>query len=230
MKNVFVISLAIGTAACGGSQGTNPQDMSAAQHEQSAGAEMTASAQHAAQYDPDAVQQTTRCAKTVCWTADANPTKEHYEDFQKHRELAAKHRAAAESLRVAEQRECAGLDEEDRDVSPFLRREDIVDVTALQNVEPHGRSTHAIPSGGRAIFRALPGLTPEWMQRLVDCHRARAASVGFDMPDMEYCPLVLKGTTAKVVSVGNGVAVDVTSADPATAKAIVDRMQAARAQ
>jgi hypothetical protein len=230
MRNWIAVSIGLGLVACGGSQGTEPHDMSAVEHERAAGGEEAAADQHGAQYDPSASTQTRRCAKAVCWTADTNPTAVHQQQMQEHRELAAKHRAAAEALRTAEAGACSGIDEEDRDVSPFARTEDVDSVSELKTPEQHGKITHDMPAGARAVFRAVPGLTAEWLQRVVDCHRARAAAMGFNMSGMEYCPLMLKDVTAEVTSVGNGFAVDVTSNDRDVAREILRRMQAAKAR
>ena len=76
------------------------------------------------------------------------------------------------------------------------------------------------------MFRALPGLTVEWLQHEMNCHSARAAAVGFSMPEMAYCPLMLKGAKATVSSAGDGFAVRIESDDPDTAKQILTRAQA----
>ena len=213
---------------CGSSQGTEPHDMSLAQHEQAAGGEDVAASQHGDQYDPQATVAEKRCAKAVCWTSDTNPTEQHKGDAERHRELASKHRAAAQALRDAEASACAGIPEEDRDVSPFYHREDIASVTEIKETTARGKAQIESSVGARAVFRAVPGLTAEWLQREVDCHIARAAAVGHEMPEMDYCPLVLKGVNAKVSSTGDGFAVDVTSADAAVAKEAERRMQAAK--
>lgn len=227
MKNWFMVSIALGLSGCAGSEGTEPHDMSAAQHEQAAGGEDTSAGEHGGQYDPAASREVMQCRKSVCWTSDTNPTKEHLAEMQAHRELAAKHRGAAEALRTAEAQACAGIDEEDRDLSPFYRSEDIESVSETARVEQRG---YDVPPGGRTVFRAVPGLTAEWLQREVDCHRARAAAMGFNMTGMEYCPLMLKDVAAKVTSTGTGFAVDVTSKDPEVAKEVVRRMQVAQAR
>ena len=49
------------------------------------------------------------------------------------------------------------------------------------------------------------------------------------MPEMSYCPLVLKGVKATVSSVGDGFAVDVTSEDPKTVELILQRAEALKA-
>jgi hypothetical protein len=202
-------------AACGAS-GTRPHDMSVARHEEAAGAEDTAAGAHAAEYDTSA-SAPLRCGATgasvalgsPCWTSDVNSTEAHRAEAARHREAAAAHRAAAEALRAAEAAECAGLSEADRDQSPFSHRDDIASVTALTEevVMARTRTTHTV--GARIVLRAVPGLTAEWLQRVLECHLARNASLGHDVPEMPYCPLVPAGVTVEVGSVGDGFAIDV---------------------
>jgi hypothetical protein len=45
------------------------------------------------------------------------------------------------------------------------------------------------------------------------------------MPEMSYCPLMLKGAKANVTSAGNGFAINVSSDDAATAGEIKRRAQ-----
>jgi len=40
-------------------------------------------------------------------------------------------------------------------------------------------------------------MTAEWFQRIVDCHLARNASLGFSAAEMPYCPLNVKGVHAR---------------------------------
>jgi len=65
----------------------------------------------------------------------------------------------------------------------------------------------------------------EWLQRIVDCHLARNAAVGHDMPEMADCPLVPRGAKASVRSVGDGFAVDVSSEAAESAAEIWRRAQ-----
>jgi len=225
-SNRYLIPFIFMGAACAADPGTRPHDMSAAQHQAAAEQEETAAAGHDAQYDPAATKAETQCKGRVCWTSRANPTDKHSADAQKHRELAAKHRAAGEVLKQAEAQACAGIDEEDRDVSPFYHREDIASVSPAEEQIKGGKGTTTRTSGARIVFRAVPGLTAEWLQREVDCHIARAAAMGHSMPDMEYCPLALKGVKAAVSSAGNGFAVEVTSADAQTVDEILKRARA----
>jgi hypothetical protein len=215
---------------CGGSQGTDPHDMSVAQHEATAGQEEQAAQGHGEQYNPEAKTATQRCSRAVCWTSEVNPTDQHKADAAEHHELAEKHRAAAQALRDAETSSCAGLDEPDRDTSPFYHREDIASVSKVERSVMKGRVQVSQLAGGKAVFRAVQGMTAEWLQRVVNCHTARAAALGHQVPEMSYCPLVLKGITATVSSTGDGFAIEVTSEDAATADEILKRMQAAAAR
>ena len=222
--SVFVIAL-VGCAA----EGTAPHDMSAAQHEAMAKQEDKAAAEHAAQHDPNATEKTEHCPRgqsTPCWTSTANPTQKHAADAESHKEMAAKHRAAAGALAQAEATACNGIDPEDRDESPFFHREDIVSVAPADRTVSQGKQTRSVAAGATIKFRAVPMLTAEWLQHEINCHLARAAAVGFEMPEMNYCPLMLKGVAAMVSSAGDGFVVQVTSDDPNTAKEVLTRAQA----
>lgn len=226
-SRVFASVFVVGLVGCAGAPGTAPQDMSAAQHEAMAKQEDTAAVEHQAQHDPNASVSTERCGKSApCWTSTSNPTEKHASDAEAHKEMAAKHRAAAGALAQAESQSCSGIDAEDRDESPFNHREDISSVAPLERTVTRGKNSSKATSGAVVTFRALPGLTTEWLQHEMNCHLARAASTGFAMPEMAYCPLMLKGVKATVASAGDGFAVTVESEDPGTAKEILTRAQA----
>ena len=151
--SVIILFLALG---CRSTPGAQPHDMSAAQHEATA-----------ARLDAEAAR----------WTSAENPTEESRREATRHRQMAADHRAASQALRDAEARACAGLREADRDMSPFAHREDIANVEPLTEPVPFGRGTNIRQTVGTVVtFRAVLGMTAEWLQRVVDCHIARAAS------------------------------------------------------
>jgi hypothetical protein len=215
------------SAACGAA-GTRPHDMSAPQHEAAAAQEEQSAGEHAAQHDPNATATEQRCTGgkgRVCWTQTVNPTQGHEDSADEHRELAARHRAASQALRAAEASACTGISDEDRDTSPFAHREDIRSVSKLSTVDTVGKNRTTRGTGATIVFRATPGLTVEWLQRIVDCHLARNAAAGHDMPEMAYCPLVPRGAKASVRSVGDGFAVDVSSEDAESAAEIWRRAQ-----
>lgn len=222
-------------AACGHAAGTRPQEMSVAQHEAAATAESHSAQEHAAQYDPGAKAESEICDLTtrkaagfpMCWTETRNPTEEHRQRADEHRELAAKHRAASQALRDAEARSCAGIADADRDMSPFAHTADIRGVAELKAASStqSGKTKMQRTAGATVTVNAVPGLTEEWLQRIVDCHLARNAALGNEVPEMPYCPLVPRGAQASVRSVGDGFAVDIRADDPQTSAEIWRRAQ-----
>lgn len=231
MKFHILATLAFGSSAliaCATTTpGARPSDMTAAQHEEAAQAHEAEATQHTEQYDPKAQKKTTECENmdlAPCWTSISNPTDQHLADAKKHRKMATDHRAAAQALGGAEAQACVGISADDRDMSPFNHREDI---TGVQPAYVHrtGKNAGDDLVGATVTFRAVPGMTTQWLQRAVDCHIARNNAVGNDMPEMPYCPLVPKGVTAKVTSTGNGFAVTIESQDPNTAKEVLRRAQ-----
>lgn len=215
--------------------------MSVTGHEQEAAAHADAAAQHAAQYDPQATAARERCQTRVsgaasaaiasgdiCWTSVTNPTETHLRQAEEHLRHAADHRAASAALRDAEARACVGINPEDRDVSPFEHAEDIAGVAPLAEHSSTDRSPSQRMVGAVVTFRAVPGMTAEWLQRVVDCHLARNASMGNELPGMPNCPLALRGAQARVSTAGNGFSVAIRSDDPATAGEILSRAERLR--
>jgi hypothetical protein len=220
-------SILVMLAACASSTpGARPHDMSAAQHERSADEHARTAEGHTGDYDPNAKVTSTGCGEQtrICWTSVENPTAEHLRAADEHRRHAADHRAAAVALRDAEARACAGLHPDDRDISPFDRIEDIAKVDPLQEQIIVARSRPVQRTAGAVVtFRARPGMTAEWLQRIVDCHLARSAALGHVVPEMPNCPLVPKGVAARVTSTGTGFAITIRSDDPAAAQEVLDR-------
>jgi hypothetical protein len=203
--------------------------MSRKQHEEAAMREEAMASAHEAQFNPQ--EKGGVCFALIthepvpCWRSVTNPTEKHLQEAWTHRKAAADHRKASEALRNAEARACAGLADEDRDMSPFAHREDIARVEALS--PPAFKSASWVESGAKITFRPTPGLTPERLQRIVDCHLARNADLGYDTARMSDCPLALKGVHAGVVpTTEGGVAVIVQSDNPIIAKQIVARANA----
>ena len=181
----------------------------------------------------------------IRWKSTENPTERHLKDAQKHKKLAVKHRAAYKALIDAEQRFCSGIPEADRDLSPFYHREDISTVEGVKKPEGgyghagygNARGTTVVQiqqiekevfgpgglQGARVTFRAVPGMTAEWLQRSVDCHLARNAVAADAANTMSFCPLAVPRAAASVTSTGNGFAIDITSDDAKSAQEIVKR-------
>ena len=228
LKYARISAFMIVSGACAHAAGTDPHDMSVAQHEAAAAQEQQQDTAHSAQVDPNARAEQTRCSPgkgSICWTEMVNPTAPHMKTAEEHRTLAAQHRSASQALRDAEASACAGLSADDRDTSPFAHTADIQSVAKLEQRAATYADTQGTDGGATIVFRAAPGLTTEWLQRIVNCHIARNSAAGHDMPEMPYCPLVPRGVQANVRSVGDGFAVDVVSKDPATAAEIWRRAQ-----
>jgi hypothetical protein len=233
----LVLLVALPLSSCTTTPGSRAYDMSASQHETVAEQEEQTAAEHADQYDPKVgftqtqcrtgVRTTIRNEADLCWTSVVNPTDAHRLAAEEHRRHAADHRAGSAALRKAEAHACAGIAPADRDMSPFEHADDIESVAPLKLSEheaPH-RMPHELVVGAVVVFREVPGMTREWLQRVIVCHLARNASLGHDVPEMPNCPLVPKGATAAVSSTGSGFAVAIESSDPATAKDILARAQ-----
>lgn len=222
-------------AACASTTpGAQPHDASLAHHEAMAGNDDREAAGHARQYDPKAREErVARCSGSAlfggpgeaCWTSVTNPTSEHLDEAKKHQRMAADHRAASQSLRDAEARACTGLSDVDRDMGPFARRQDIVGVDVLRVPTPANTPPGRV-EGVTVTFRAVPGMSAEWLQRAVDCHIARNVALGHNVPEMKYCPLVPNGVSARVTQTAGGFAVAITSSDTDAVPDVVQRGQA----
>jgi hypothetical protein len=228
MKRIVPTLFAVSPAGCAGTPGAQPHDMGAAQHEAMARKADEGAALQQARYDPKADVTTQRCnpRSTTCWTSTSNPTAEHLAEAEKYRRMAADHRAASQALRDAEARACVGLSDDDRDRSPFTHREDIASAEPLYATLSSGKGPRSRLEGASITFRAVPGMTAEWLQRVVDCHLARNAVLGHDSTDMPNCPLVPKNVTARVSGSGDGFTVAVRSDDSETANEVLRRARA----
>lgn len=217
--------------ACATTRGVRPSDMSAAEHEAVAAQEEQAGAAHVRSYDPNAVVTTEWCpgpanrgdeGGDACWTSERNPTAAQLDEAKEHRRAAAAHRAASQALRDAEARACVGLSEHDRDGTPFDHLEDIASVEPLRA----GSSARGSRIEGAVItFRTIPGMSAQWFQRVLDCHLARNAALGHEVPEMPNCPLVPKDVTASVAATAKGFAVTVRSENADSAQEILRRAQ-----
>ena len=188
-------------------------------------------AEHEQLYDPDAAQRRERCrlgragaATDACWSSVTNPTAEHLKHAEEHRARAAEHRAASQALRDAEARACSGVPSDDRAESPFDRREDIVRVEILyEPLTPKLAARRIV--GAEVSFRAVPGLTAPWLQRVVDCHLARNSALGHEAREMPSCPLVPKGVSARVREDHGRLSVEIRSPDESTAREVARRAE-----
>lgn len=210
-------------AGCASTPGAKPHDMSAARHE------VVAEAHENEAGDGNLAQRARNCrdvgSPTPCWTLSTRAA-----EAEKHAKMAADHRAASQALRDAEARACAGVPEADRDMSPFAHAEDITSITPLNETFVSDRYAQQQAVGMIVTFRAVPGLTVDWLQRVIECHMARNAVLGHEAAGMEYCPLVPDDITARVSSTGNGFAVIVRGTTPKAISELAERAGLLRAR
>lgn len=214
--------LAVALAGCASSR-VDPHTASVVEHESEAAREDRIAREHMAEYDPYATELQKHCggsptssyATTPCWSEMLNPTQKHFDEAMEHARRAERHRAAAAALRAAEAKACAGVAMADRDISPFHHFADIVRVTIVGAPDA--------PEGADVVFKKAPGLTVESMQRIVDCHLARNAALGHEVPEMPYCPLVPKNVAAVAAEVPDGIVVRLRGTDAEAGKAIAAR-------
>lgn len=226
----------IGSCASTTREGAHPHDASAIQHEAMARTEQAEAEIHARRYGSSARTAEPSCADLLgssgCWSSSSSSAEEHRERVEEHRKRAAEHRAASRALRDAETRACTWVSPHDRDRSPFDHREDIASVSPLMvdEPDPDGDDIGVVEgerlAGAVVTFRALPGMTEQWLRRIVECHLARNAALGHDVPEMPYCPLVPRNVTAHVSSTASGFAVELQSGDAETAREVLRRAQA----
>lgn len=228
-----LVAVLLVLSACASTPGARPHDMSAAQHEAAAGAAEKQAAAHEAQVQPNARAEEERCSVIgpsepigyTCWTDVVNPTRKRADRAAELRRAAADHRAASQALRDAETRACVGLSADDRDMGPFTHTADILKVEPL--AKPYAyRFSSPIPTGAAITLRAVPGLTVEKLQHIVDCHLARNAALGHDVPEMPLCPLVPRDVNASVKATDQGLRVEITSSDDAVGREVLHRAQA----
>lgn len=226
--NRWTIVTTVAMLGCAATPGARPHDASRAQHEAMAAQEERAADVHAAHPATQLQVPPIWCSPNrevpgdvgFCWSSLTSTTGQHLQDAERHRLRAAEHRAASEALRAAEERACAGIAAQERDQSPFSHVDDIVGVLPLP------LAIAPATAGTSVVFRHVQGLTAASLQRVLDCHLARNASLGHDVPEMSYCPLVPRGVHARAYEVPTGIAVALWSDDPAAARQIKERVDA----
>ena len=230
MRRACIHGLSIGLmviGACSTTAGTSPHDMSAAGHQQAGTAEQEEATRHMSSYEAARLAEVEQCrgGGWVCWTSTTNPTEGHRALAERHARAARQHRSAAQALAEAEASWCDGVPDLDRDMSPFAHREDISSVAPLFRVSRSSSKAAEKRTlvGARIAFMPVRGLTRERLQAVLNCHLARNAVMGHDVPEMDYCPLVPKDVNVQVGSRGDQFTADVESRNPTSAAEILER-------
>lgn len=196
----LLLAALLDVTACATSPGTRPDQNSLLGHE-------------------EAARQHEAAARELV----VHPTQDVIKQWKSHMKLANQHHAAAQQLQAAEQHACAGLSQQERQLSPFGAPADIEGVDLLY--EGFSLRSGGAPEVGAAVrIRPSTGVTQKGLQRLVDCHLARHATLGYPQPHMAECPL-MKGAVAAVSAPAGGLAIAIRSEDRDVAAEIVRRAE-----
>ena len=118
---------------------------------------------------------------------------------------------AAEHERAA----CAEVPDAERDAGPFARKDRIIGVEPLHEaVSPKAPA----PVAGVAVYvRASPGMTEQWLGRVIECHVAHGAALTASSDD----PLLVRDARIAVSTTPTAFRVAITSNDQWSARRIV---------
>jgi len=178
-RSCVLLLTALAATACGGNQGTEPNDMSAEEHRRAGSEDDQAADGHDERYDPDA--RGTGGTGPQMANADLdygldvyNPTAGHHDRAERLRELAAAHRAAASALDQYEEAECGRFPTETRSTCPLLGN-----IAELTDVE------------GGVRIELVEGVRADAAADHMRCHLAFANTHGRE--GMPNCPLYVEG-------------------------------------
>jgi hypothetical protein len=141
---------------------------------------------------------------------------------------SAQSRALAADPAAAERLACADVSEAERDLGPFAPHDRVVRVEPVNRVvSPKAPA----PLAGVALYvRATPGLTEQWVDRVIECHvahhAAHRAETGAPVADDVGCPLAVDDTRIAVSPTSTGFRVAITSPDPEVARELLEKGRA----
>lgn len=120
---------------------------------------------------------------------------------------------------------CAGLSAAERNMSLFVRQEDIERAVPLREQRYRVSRSNALPvlRGATIYVRAVPGLTVDLLQRIADCHVAEVTERAQPESWMSTCPLFVPGAEAKVRFEGGRFVVEVRGDSAGAAEEILTR-------
>lgn len=203
---------------------SQPSDLSAAEHEAAALAEEEEAREHIAMAMAMEPEPARMCGidggvpYAPCWSRMANSADYNLWAAKQHEKRAREHVAAAVLLRDTEQRACQNVSIEDKEISPFYHRIDILKSDPVYEGDT--------PLGADVFFRKVPGMSREGLQKIIDCQMARNAVLGYDEAWMPSCPLMVPHITAVVSEGKDGLIVSLRAKEKAAAQELIDRASA----
>lgn len=135
-------------------------------------------------------------------------------------------KSAADQYAFVEHTRCMPQDD-DKQLASVLSGEAVAGVRPLySNVEASKSGLQAELRGARLSIRALPGVTPEWLDRALECHGAKAMLGHVTPPanDPFFVPNAF--VDVDVFSEKDGFEVQVVAYSPEDAKQVLDRANA----
>lgn len=153
-----------------------------------------------------------------CWTVERDAARFHQAEADRLHKEARVDRAVARNLLAVETEFCSLMPGDELTHTPFFHREDIA------AVEPYVEGDKVM--GARIHFKAVRDLDANWMRQALLCHRARAATIGYDPKYMAYDPTMLAGVNVAVTERKGTVHVLVRSDDEATSQVVLARAKA----
>lgn len=238
MRTISKLALVIAAAGCGGSPPSlAPHPKGYAAHMEAADAHSALAEQHRqAAGAPDSVRiQNYQCGDRFdmsdqltsggqrivpmvpCW----DPVEEHAQ-----RERAA---ARREDLRAQKERRtaaamiedklaaCRGISDAELGHSPFAHHRSIAAVL------PHHEG--GAIRGALIVFKPVPGLTADWLQQAIACHRAEFERLGEPATYLSDDPTLVPGATATVSSHRNHLEVLIQTKSDVSAHVALARAQ-----
>jgi hypothetical protein len=124
-------------------------------------------------------------------------------------------RPSAATAFERERAACAEVPDADRDAGPFAQRDRIVRVEPLrQTVSPKAPA----PVAGVAVYvRAAPGMTEQWLGRVIECHVAHGTTLASSASD----PLLVPDARIAVTPTPTEFRIAITSDDGDEARRIL---------
>jgi hypothetical protein len=208
IASVFRVSLlAVGTAFLPTCAHVKADDMSveshrseAREHEHDAAAEEAKYNPYASAIEPGASLMQQDPFSSCQFPCTYNPTADHKQMADQHRQRAHQHLRAAAELENFEEKECSGLPKEIRAACPLVSGATTVVIENNRGVRLHMKDT----------------ADTEMISKQMRCHLAFARARGYR--DEPSCPLYFKGVSVEKVSGENSI--DVTGTDGTVAAEI----------
>jgi hypothetical protein len=134
----------------------------------------------------------------------------------------ALHTSGARAAEV-EASACSDVPAAERDLGPLGHRDRIAGVEVLQDrLYPKQMPQ---PSGVAVYVRATPGMTEQWLDRVLECHLAHRAAIAGTTEDRSD-PFLVEDARIGVSPTSDGFRIAITTRDVAAAREIIGRARA----